>query len=235
MNIFTKIFSKFKSKKENIPEQKTAVVSSPRVKTNILTLEKFTNIFPRAINPGEYFEHINSQFSKYPNVKKEDIAMFLAQCGHESAEFTIFEENLNYSAEALLRVFPKYFKDMKEASLYSRKPREIANRVYANRMGNGPENSGDGWKYRGRGIIQITGKNNYRKLSIHLYSDPNVLLNNPDFILRPKESVLSAFWFWETNRLFGIYDIEQATRIINGGLNGLAHRKSLYEKILKML
>ena len=101
-------------------------------------------------------------FEKYEINTLNRAAGFLAQCSHESNNFRILEENLNYSADALIKVFPKYFKSLDEAKLYARNPEKIANKVYANRMGNGDEASGDGFKYRGRGFIQLTGKNNYQ-------------------------------------------------------------------------
>lgn len=211
------------------------IFNRSRGNEDILTLSKFSAIFPRARDASALVANINDLFNQLNIRQKEDIAMFLAQCGHESGEFTVFEENLNYSAEALMRVFPRYFPNIQIANQYARKPREIANRVYANRMGNGPENSGDGWKYRGRGIIQLTGKDNYRRCSLSLYKDEKVLLEDPDLLLRTRDSVMAAGWFWRTNNLIGVRDIERATRIINGGLNGIEHRKSLYDRLMRIL
>lgn len=158
--------------------------------------------------------------------------MFLAQCAHESAGFTVLTENLNYSAQALLKVFPKYFNSA-NVSEYARNPEKIANRVYANRMGN--NSNGDGWKYRGRGYIQLTGKNNYKSFAQYL-KDENISgiqdpLDNPDELSQMLCAMQSAVWFWNKNNL-NVYadkdDISGCTKVINGGFNGLQERKTLY-------
>ena len=157
------------------------------------------------------------------------LAHFFTQIEHES-NLKPISENLNYSAASLKRVFSKYFPTLKIANDYAKNPVRIANRVYANRMGNGDEKSGDGWKYRGRGFIQITGKNNYKSLSEDKGID---YLNNPDKLLNEADSMLSACWFWNKNGLNAFADadnIEEATRRINGGYNGLEHRKKLLIK-----
>lgn len=156
------------------------------------------------------------------------LAHFFAQIDHESGLRPI-SENLNYSAQGLKRVFGKYFTDL-EAVNAARKPELIANRVYANRMGNGNEASGDGWKYRGRGFIQITGKNNYKALTESTGID---YVNNPELLLTEADSMISALWFWDLrglNRYADNDDINQITRRINGGYNGLEHRKELLKK-----
>lgn len=157
------------------------------------------------------------------------LAHFFAQLEHES-NLKPVSENLNYSAKALRRVFKKYFESNEMAECYARKPEHIANRVYANRMGNGNAMTGDGWRYRGRGFIQITGKNNYRQLKQDTGID---YLNNPDLLLNEADSMISAVWFWNKNNL-NIHadndDVKRITRIINGGYNGLKHRKELLEK-----
>jgi putative chitinase len=149
---------------------------------------------------------------------------FLAQCSHESGGFRRLTENLNYSVEGLKKIFPKYFRD-KNPEDYARKPEKIANLVYANRMGNGDENSGEGWKYRGRGIIQITGKNNYQKCLKDLE------VSDPEFLGTIEGAVLSAIWFWESNSLYKEHDITIITKRVNGGINGLNDRKEHYNKI----
>ena len=160
------------------------------------------------------------------------IAAFLAQCAHESAGFTRLVENLNYSAEALIRVWPSRFLTMQFAMLYHRNPEKIANNVYANRMGNGPESSGDGWKYRGRGLKQLTGKDNYQRCGQALALD---LVGNPDLLLSPRPAARSAGWFWKANNcgpLAEAREFELLTKRINGGLIGLADRKARYERAL---
>lgn len=156
-------------------------------------------------------------------------AHFFAQCGHESGGFKTFSENLNYSADGLNKIFPKYFiRAGRDAKQYHRQPEKIANVVYSNRMGNGPEASGDGWKYRGRGAIQLTGKSNYTAFS-QWAKRPDVL-TNPD-IVASELAFESALWFFESNGLWAICDkgfdlatITQLTKRINGGTHGLDDR-----------
>lgn len=162
-------------------------------------------------------------------------AGWLAQCAHESNNFRALEENLNYSQEGLLKTFPKYF-TLIEAASYARKPERIANRVYASRMGNGVEASGDGFKYRGRGLIQLTGKTSYRQYSLAI-QDPAVM-DNPSLLTQPEHAANSAGWFWFTHNLNNLADtqnVEAMTRVVNGGVNGLAHRKELYTQISAVL
>lgn len=175
-------------------------------------------------------EKYKTLFDSYGINTKLRIAHFMAQIEHESGLKPI-SENLNYSAKGLMQTFGKYF-DTEESLLYARKPEKIANRVYANRMGNGDEKSGEGWKYRGRGFIQITGKYNYIMLS----KDTRInFLDNPDLLLTEANSLISALWFWnkhKLNLLADKNDIKGITRIINGGYNGLTHRKELLNKYL---
>ena len=150
------------------------------------------------------------------------IAHFMAQIEHES-NLKPISENLNYSESGLLKVFSKYFTPS-QAKQYARKPEMIANRVYANRMYNGDEQSGDGWKYRGRGFIQITGKQNYQLLSKDTRID---YLNNPDMLLNEADAMISALWYWNKingNKHADKDDIKTITKLINGGYNGLEDR-----------
>ncbi|MEM6830218.1 MAG: glycoside hydrolase family 19 protein [Bacteroidota bacterium] len=162
---------------------------------------------------------------------------FFAQTGHETGDFKRFSENLNYSATALRQVFRKYFPTDEVAQEYERKPERIANRVYADRMGNGAEASGDGWKYRGRGALQLTGKNNYQTFSESI-NEPKVL-SDPDLVAE-RYAFESAVFFFDENNLWPICDegldrgtIEKLTRRINGGLNGIEHRVELTETYSK--
>jgi len=161
-------------------------------------------------------------------------AMFIAQVMHESGKLAFVAENLNYSAEALLRVFPKYYKTQSEANAHARKPEKIANRVYGGRMGNGPESSGDGFRFRGRGLIQLTGKENYTRCGASLGKD---LVKDPSYLESPEGAARSAGWFWNKNglnRLADTGDIVTNTKRINGGTNGLADRKHHYEAALRL-
>lgn len=168
----------------------------------------------------------------------EATAHFVGQVDHETGGFKYDRENLNYSASALKRVFGKYFPTDSLANEYARKPEKIANRVYANRMGNGPENSGDGWKYRGRGSLQLTGKNNYTSFSN--YASKPSIVNNPDSIL-PDYYWEVALFFFRKNNLFSLTNvvdynsIRKLTRRINGGYNGLQHRYDMTMKYYDLL
>jgi putative chitinase len=155
------------------------------------------------------------------------LAHFLAQAGHESGGFKAVNENLNYGAKGLLGIFKKYFPTEEKAKLYERKPEKIANLVYGSRMGNGPETSGEGYKFRGRGYIQLTGKDNYKAFDAVV---PENLLESPDLVAT-KYPLLSAAWFFHKNGLHKIADkgatdavVTEVTKRVNGGTIGLADR-----------
>ena len=157
-------------------------------------------------------------------------AHFFAQTAHESGGFKTFSENLNYSAKGLRGIFGKYFPTDALAKAYERQPQKIANRVYANRMGNGDEASGEGWKYRGRGPLQLTGKNNYRAFGKYIGREQEIL-DNPDLVAT-ELGFESALWFFDANKLWSICDqgindaaIVALTRRINGGQHGIDDRK----------
>jgi len=161
------------------------------------------------------------------------LSHFLAQCHHESAGFNVVEENLNYSAEGLLRTFKKYFAQ-EQAQEYAHNKVRIASRVYANRMGNGDEASQEGWLYRGRGYIQLTGKDNYAAFNDQV---PEDILKNPDLVAT-QYPMLSAAWFWDHNNINDLCDnetIEDVTRKVNGGLNGIVDRSRLFYDYLDIL
>lgn len=163
------------------------------------------------------------------------MAAFLAQIAHESGNLRFIRENLNYSAEGLLRTWPRHFPTREIANRYARNPEAIANRAYANRMGNGPESSGDGWRYRGRGLIQLTGKNNYIACGEGIDYD---LVTDPSYLETPEGAARSAGWFWQTNQLNSLADIgniRAITQRINGGFNGLDDRINKYEQSLLVL
>lgn len=180
----------------------------------------------------ELYEKYKSIFAKYGLITPLRISHFMAQIEHES-NLKPVQENLNYSAQGLLNTFGKYFISKETAKSYERKPERIANRVYANRMGNGAEVSGDGWRYRGRGFIQLTGKSNYESLSNDTGID---FVSNPDLLLEEVDAMVSALWFWNKNDLNKFADkddIVSVTKRINGGANGLDHRKQLLAKYKK--
>lgn len=161
-------------------------------------------------------------------------AMFIAQVMHESGKLAFVAENLNYSADGLLRVFPKYYKTQSQAAAHARKPEKIANKVYGGRMGNGPESSGDGFRFRGRGLIQLTGKDNYKACGAALGKD---LIKDPTYLEAPEGAARSAAWFWHKtglNKIADAGDIITCTKRINGGTNGLADRKHHYEAALRL-
>jgi len=155
------------------------------------------------------------------------LAHFLAQAGHESGGFRAVNENLNYGAKGLLGLFKKYFPTEEKAKLYERKPEKIANLIYGGRMGNGPETSGEGYKYRGRGYIQLTGKDNYKAFDATV---PENILESPDLVAT-KYPLLSAAWFWNSRKLNALADqgptdavVTKITKLVNGGNIGLADR-----------
>lgn len=168
----------------------------------------------------------------------ERAAHFFAQTAHESGGFKAFSENLNYSADGLNKIFPKYFKRVgRDANAYHRNPEKIANVVYSNRMGNGDEASGDGWKFRGRGALQLTGKDNYAAFAKYL-NKPEIL-DNPDLVAT-EYSFESAMFFFDNNKLWSICDrgvtdeaILALTKRINGGTHGLADRTEKTKKYYK--
>ena len=186
----------------------------------------FNKVFPRAIK-GMY-QAIDKHIELAGCFNKQQQAMFLAQCGHETGGFTALSENLNYSADGLMKVFRKYFPNPNIARQYERKADKIASRVYANRMGNGPEETMDGWNYRGRGLIQITGKSNYIKFAQWLGEaiNPKEVSSNLDL------AVKSAVWYWIFNDLAMIDSVQKVTLRINGGTNGLDGRCRLFHELM---
>jgi putative chitinase len=163
------------------------------------------------------------------------VAHFVAQCAHESGNFVFIKENLNYKAASLQKIFSKYFPTAELAAQYANKPERIANRIYANRMGNGPETSGDGFRYCGRGLIQLTGKDNYTFFAGSL----NIPVEEAsDYLATFEGAAQSACWFWEQNnlnRFADVNDVKGLTRAINGGYIGLEDRISHTEHALHVL
>ena len=184
---------------------------------------------------ADWLDPLNEVFARYDMATPARMASFIGQCQHESGNFKTLRENLNYSAKGLCATWPKRFPTEESATPYHRNPEKIANKVYADRMGNGDEASGDGWKYSGRGLIQLTGKSNYTLAGDSLVAD---LLNTPDLVLQPKYAALTAGWFWDKNRLNAFADagnIEGMTKKINGGTIGLDDRKKHIAHALEVL
>ena len=203
-----------------------------------LTLAQLRQLLPK--NP--YVEHWHSALEQllpdYNIDTPQRIAAFIAQCSHESAGFTALKENLNYKAATLRKIFPKYFPTDDLAAHYASLPNKqeaIANKVYANRMGNGPEESGDGYRFCGRGLIQLTGRDNYSWFAASL----DISVEEAGEYLQTFEGAAqSACWFWETNSLnrwADAGDIVMLTKKINGGTIGLEDRKKHYEHALHVL
>ena len=160
------------------------------------------------------------------------LSHFLSQCAHESGNFKFLKENLNYSADGLRKIFPKYFPTIEAANKYARQPEKIANKVYGNRMGNGDEASGDGFKFRGRGYIQLTGKDNYAAFDKFVDDD---IMANPDLVAT-KYPLTSAAFFFHKNKLWEVCDrghsddiVLAVTKCVNGGTHGLADRQDKFD------
>ena len=184
---------------------------------------------------AKWLKPLNDTFVKYDISTPQRQACFIGQCQHESANFTKLEEGLNYSASRLMAVWPSRFPNLDVASQYANNPEKLANKIYSGRMGNGDEESGEGYAYRGRGLIQMTGKESYANCGSGLGVD---LISNPDLLLNPKYAALSAGWFWSKkglNDLADTGDYETMTKRINGGLIGLDDRKAKIAKAKEIL
>ena len=190
---------------------------------------------PKISQIDEYVASFNMWAVHFGVTDPKRVAAYMAQTFHESACLAATEENLNYSTEGLLKTFPRYFKTRSAAEGYARTPQKIANRVYANRMGNGNEASGDGWRYRGRGYIQLTGKTNYQLFMRGDWCEKDVV-KNPDLVAGFYYNQLASLWFWESrglNHLADLDNMEAITRKINGGTNGQANRMLLYRRFCR--
>ncbi len=175
------------------------------------------------IDPS-WAEPLAEVFQRYEINTPERQAAFIGQCAHESANFKTLEENLNYSADGLMKTWPSRFPTLDVAQPYHRNPEKIANRVYGGRMGNGTEETGDGWLYHGRGLIQLTGKDNYTLAGDALSMD---FIHSPDYVLVPKYAALTAGWYWNKrnlNKEADAKDYTAMTKKINGGVIGLDDR-----------
>lgn len=194
-----------------------------------VTAEQLKQIIPTLLDNKckEYLPYLLHTMNEFEISAPLRIVAFIAQTAHESAGYSAFSENLNYSAQALLKTWPARF-TQESAATYARQPEKIANHVYASRLGNGDETSGDGWKYRGRGVIQTTGRSNYKACGVGLNLD---LVAFPELLEQPLNAFRSAGWYWKSrncNFFADSGDFISLTKTINGGLNGLDDRKIYY-------
>lgn len=196
-------------------------------------------VFPRCPDPDAWARALEPALQRYDINTVPRVCSFLAQTGYESSQFTRLVENLNYTSVArLVEVFRKRLPNETVAAPYVRNPEGLANRVYANRLGNGPPASGDGYRYRGRGLIQITGRGNYRAAGEALGLD---LVEDPDLLRVPEHAAMSAAWFWKSRGLNELADDEttdddledftRITRLINNGTTGLRERLAVFDRV----
>jgi putative chitinase len=200
-----------------------------------LTKEQLSQLLPKNPYIDQWHHALSQLLPDYEIDTPQRIAAFIAQCSHESGGFTALKENLNYRAVTLRKVFPKYFPNDDLANAYAGKQEMIANKVYASRMGNGDESSGDGFRYCGRGLIQLTGKSNYQAFADSLEMNVEDV---PEYLQSFEGAAQSACWFWESNnlnRFADTGDIKGMTRVINGGYIGLDDRIKHYDHALSVL
>ena len=200
-----------------------------------LTEQQLQQIIPKNKYVSYWYQALQQLLPQYEINTTDRIAAFLAQCAHESGGFVFIKENLNYRWQSLRKTFPKYFPTDALAQQYEKQPERIANRVYANRMGNGPEESGDGWRFCGRGLIQLTGRENYTRFGNSLNMTAEEAL---EYMETFEGAAQSACWFWESNNLnkwADSNDLVTLTKRINGGTNGLEDRCNYYNNIINIL
>lgn len=200
-----------------------------------ITIDQLTQMVSGIPYVNYWADALNQLLPDYEINTPERVAAFVAQCAHESGGFRFLKENLNYKSESLLKTFPKYFPTKELAAAYAKQPAKIANRVYANRMGNGNEASGDGFRYCGRGLIQLTGKDNYTWFAASLEIP---VAEAAEYLETFEGAAQSACWFWETNNLnkeADSGDIKLMTRKINGGYIGLDDRIKHYNHALHVM
>lgn len=201
----------------------------------ILTREQLAQLIPGNPYVDYWYSAMERCLPDYDINTPQRIAMFVAQCAHESGNFRVLKENLNYRAESLMKVWPRHFPSLDVAKQYAHNQEAIANKAYANRMGNGPEESGDGWRYCGRGLIQLTGKINYQNFAMSIETPVEEV---PAYLGTFEGAVQSACWFWEANNLNAPSDngdVLTVTKKINGGTIGLADRQKHYQHALHIL
>jgi len=184
---------------------------------------------------AEWVDALNQTFERFNIRSNNQQAMFIGQCSHECGNFRLLEENLNYKAATLMKLWPKRFPTLEKANEYAGNAKKIANNVYSSRMGNRDENSGDGYRFRGRGCIQLTGHSNYFHAGKALGID---LVMQPDLVSTPQYAALTGGWFWDTHKLndpADVLDYGRVTKIINGGLIGLDDRIKHITEALRVI
>ena len=203
------------------------------------TFDFTVNKLAACLQGNPYIDHWHEALAKilpdYDINTPERVGAFLAQTAHESGGYKVLTENLNYRPETLCKIWPIYFPNMDVANTYAHQPEKIANRAYGGRMGNGPEESGDGFRYCGRGLIQLTGKSNYSKFAESIDTPVEEI---PEFLGTFEGAIQSACWFWETNNLNDLADkgdILTMTKKINGGTLGLEERQQHYQHFMQVL
>ena len=211
----------------------TPLNSAATTLVELLNLSKLNGVIPASV-----ISQIPETAAKFGITSRLRLAHFLSQCATESGKFTVVFENLNYSSKGLGTTFKKYFPTIELANAYSRQPEKIANRVYGKRLGNGDESTGDGYRFRGRGYIQLTGKDNYSKFTTYIGED---CVANPDLVAT-KYPLASAAFFFKNNSLWAICDqgstpavVTALTHRVNGGENGLEERKHYFEQFWALL
>jgi putative chitinase len=231
-NTWAKMFA-LKEESAPTPAPTPAPVAQPIVQNTNFKLDKLKGHVPQAV-----IDQIPDTAAKFGITNTLRLAHFLSQCGHESGGFKAVSENLNYGAKGLLNIFKKYFKTIAQATSYERKPEKIANLVYSNRMGNGDEASGEGFKFRGRGYIQLTGKENYKSFDATV---PEDIIANPDLVAT-KYPLASAAFFFKKNNLWAICDkgsspdvVTLVTKRVNGGTIGLPDRQRHFKEYYNLL
>jgi putative chitinase len=231
-NTWAKMFAPKAEAPQSAPVAQVPV-AQPVVQNTAFNLSKLKGHIPQAV-----IDQIPDTAARFGITNTLRLAHFLAQCGHESGGFRAVQENLNYGAKGLLTIFKKYFKTIEKAKAYERKPEKIANLVYGNRMGNGPESSGMGWKFRGRGYIQLTGFENYKLFDATV---PESIIDSPDLVAT-KYALASAGFFFKKNNLWSICDrgsspdvVTSVTKRVNGGTIGLADRQKHFKEYYNLL
>jgi putative chitinase len=200
----------------------------------MITSQQLKNIMPGINDPQDWEGPLSFSMTAYEIINPPRKQMFISQIALESGEFNHLEENMNYSAFRLVKVWPNRFPTVKSAEPYARNPEALANKVYSNRMGNGTEQSGDGWRYHGRGLIQLTGKDNYKTIG-GIINMPEIV-EDPEMLLDRNVACLSAAAFWEMKGLNEIADKDdlaaymEVTKKINGGLTGLSERLEYWRR-----